>query len=110
MDLFPVSLNKGDDRTLSVSWSDGSKSALNVRRLRLSCPCASCVDEWTGEKRLKDEHVPQDIRPLRLETVGRYALRVYWSDGHDTGIYPFRKLQTLDDNVDGSETSTGDGS
>ncbi len=36
--------------------------------------------------------VTPDIRPLRLALVGAYGLRVYWSDGHATGIYTFEKL------------------
>lgn len=106
---YPVGLKKEDPHTLSVTWNDGESSAYNVRHLRLSCPCASCVDEWTGEKRLKEADVPQDVRPLRMETIGRYALRIFWSDGHDTGIYPFRKLRTLRDPSDGPDTAKSDG-
>ena len=39
--------------------------------------------------------VPEDVHPLKLETVGRYALQIDWSDGHSTGIYPFRRLREL---------------
>jgi DUF971 family protein len=39
--------------------------------------------------------VPQDVHPIRLESVGNYALKVRWSDGHDTGIYTYRRLLDL---------------
>jgi DUF971 family protein len=31
-----------------------------------------------------------------VESVGRYALRVRFADGHDTGIYSFELLRELD--------------
>ena len=36
--------------------------------------------------------------PLKLQKadlVGRYALQMYWSDGHSTGIYTFDYLRDL---------------
>jgi DUF971 family protein len=39
--------------------------------------------------------VPADVHPLRIESVGRYALQITWSDGHASGIYPFRRLRDL---------------
>jgi len=39
--------------------------------------------------------VPADVHPLRIEPVGRYAIQIAWSDGHDTGIYPYRRLREL---------------
>ena len=66
-----------------------------VRELRLQCPCALCVDEWTREKKVKGETIAADIRPTSIETVGRYALKIDWSDGHNTGIYPFDSLRKI---------------
>ena len=40
--------------------------------------------------------MPDDVRPARIEPVGRYAIQIHWSDGHETGIYPFRRLRELD--------------
>ena len=61
----------------------------------MRCPCAGCVDEWTGRRVLKSEDVSEDISPSSLEVVGRYALRVHWSDGHSHGIYTFESLRNL---------------
>ena len=33
--------------------------------------------------------------PIKADYVGNYALRITWSDGHDTGIYAFRFLREL---------------
>ncbi len=92
----PEGLRQADPRTLEITWQDGVTSRFDVRDLRLACACASCVDEWTGEARLDPESVPSDVHPLRIETVGRYAIQIEWSDGHATGIYPFRRLRALD--------------
>ena len=47
------------------------------------------------------DRVPDDVRPLRIEGVGRYALQIAWSDGHDSGIYPFRRLRALAEGGEG---------
>ena len=39
--------------------------------------------------------VPEDIMPHAIRYVGRYALRFDWSDGHETGIYPWDLLRRL---------------
>ncbi|MCB0404181.1 MAG: DUF971 domain-containing protein [Bdellovibrionales bacterium] len=93
--VFPVELNKLDEHHLGIQWNDGHRSTYPVRKLRLECRCASCVDEWTREKLLKEENVPVDIRPVRIDSVGRYALAFKWSDGHDAGIYTFDQLRSL---------------
>ena len=91
----PVQLHQKGPQTLGISWSDGVESEYAVRDLRLNCRCAHCVDEWTAEKRLDPATVPMDVRPKKIEPVGRYAIRFVWSDGHDTGIYTFDLLRKL---------------
>ena len=39
--------------------------------------------------------VPEDVHPVRIQTVGRYAIQIEWSDGHGSGIYPFARLREL---------------
>lgn len=93
--LFPVELKQLGAKNLGIVWNDGHNSLFNVRKLRLACRCANCIDEWTREKILKDESVPDDIKPVRIEPVGRYAFKFDWTDGHNTGIYTFDVLRKL---------------
>jgi DUF971 family protein len=93
--LAPRRLFQAGERTLGVEWNDGHASRYEVRDLRLACPCAHCVQEWTGEVVLDPATIPQDVHPLDLEQVGNYGLKIRWSDGHDTGIYAWDRLRSF---------------
>ena len=91
----PQKLEPDGKTGLKVLWDDGKESTYNYRDLRLACPCAACVDEFTGEKRLDPASVPADVHALTTGTIGRYALNFRWSDGHDSGIYTYARLRAL---------------
>jgi ATP-binding protein involved in chromosome partitioning len=91
----PTEIAQRGPRALAIRWSDGSETVLDVRALRLACGCAECVDEWSGADRLDPASVPEDVHPVRIQTVGRYAIQIEWSDGHSSGIYPFRRLREI---------------
>lgn len=63
-----------------------------ARGLRLACACAACVEEMTGRALLDPGRVGDDVYALALRLVGAYAVHVSWSDGHDSGIYPWERL------------------
>ena len=106
--LVPHAIRRQDDG-LVIVWDEGAEGKLlEARALRLSCPCAGCHDEMTGVPLLDPEQVPEDIRPVSLELVGTYGLRVTWSDGHDTGIYTFEALRRVSRPSESSE-ERGDG-
>jgi DUF971 family protein len=84
-----------DGRTLGILWTDDQAQKFDVVALRRSCPCATCIDEWTHERRLKPEDVADSVRPVRIESVGQYAMSVHFSDGHRTGIYTFPMLRKM---------------
>ncbi len=95
--ITPAQIRQAGSRELSIRWADGAESLYDVRDLRLACSCAHCVDEWSGAGRLDPASVPADVRPQKIEAVGRYALQIEWSDGHNTGIYPYERLRALAD-------------
>jgi DUF971 family protein len=49
----------------------------------------------TGRSLLIPAAVPPDIRPLAVSLVGGYAIRIDWSDGHNTGLYTYDHLLAL---------------
>ena len=88
---------RGD--ALHVAWADGRASKFWLKLLRERCPCAGCVDEWSGQRTLDPAKVPADIKPVAMQEVGRYALQITWSDGHSTGIYSYDLLSKLHDEL-----------
>lgn len=96
--IEPTEIIEENDAEISIKWSDEKESKYNAIELRRACPCASCIDEWTGEKRLKDESVSSEINFSHISIVGRYALNFHFSDGHETGIFSFKFLRDLSDN------------
>jgi DUF971 family protein len=80
---------------IGVVWQDGHESYFGGHALRCACACATCVDEMSGEKLLRDDRVPGDVQALEILPVGNYGVSIRWSDGHDTGIYTFERLRAL---------------
>lgn len=92
---MPLEVGRANQYDVKVKWQDGHVSVYPARELRLACPCAGCVDEVTGQRRLTAKAVPEDVKPLKVELVGRYAISITWSDRHRTGIYAFDYLRKL---------------
>ena len=93
--IEPREIEQEGDARLRVTWADGRSCRYLAPALRRACPCAQCVNEWTGERMLRPESVPDDLTIADVDLVGRYALTFRWSDGHQTGIYSFRYLREL---------------
>jgi DUF971 family protein len=93
--IRPVNLTPFPNGEIGIVWNDGHESFYKGRDLRCSCPCATCVNELTGEKMLQDETVAADIRPRTFRPVGNYGVSIEWTDSHDTGIYTFKRLREL---------------
>jgi len=93
----PTDLAFDSDGNLLVRWDDGRESKFAPRWLRARCPCAECVEEWSGRRVVGEEQVKQDVRPRGMNEVGRYAMQVQWSDGHSTGIYSWDYLLKIRD-------------
>jgi DUF971 family protein len=86
------------NNSLGIIWSDGHESAYPYRYLRGKCPCATCEEEApVPEQAVGGLPIlgQKPLHPERAELVGRYALQIYWSDGHSSGIYSFPYLRSL---------------
>lgn len=97
--LEPVRYTTFPSGELAIVWEDGHETYLGGYALRCACTCAQCVEEMTGKALLDRASVPRDVRPVEIHPVGRYGLGIRFSDGHDTGIYAFRRLRALDPDV-----------
>lgn len=93
--IEPIEIVEETDSQLLIKWSDGKENTYNAAYLRKSCPCAGCINEWTGEKIFKPDLVADDLSFSAISIVGRYALNFHFSDGHETGIYSFQYLRNL---------------
>ncbi len=89
---------KMTDVGVQIAWDDGRTCTYPYRYLRLQCACAACVEEMTGRPILNISTVPADIIAAEYLEVGRYALQFLWTDGHESGIYPYEMLLRLADN------------
>jgi DUF971 family protein len=99
MPLIPVKIKiaAGND-TLAVEWSDGHASVYPYAYLRDRCPCAMCTDKHAGPASPVTPLPMFGKRRLALqkaELVGRYAVQLFWNDGHASGIYSFEYLREL---------------
>ena len=86
---------QADPWTLAIEWSDGRRSQWRLALLRRRCPCAECIDEWTGAPKLRPESVDENIQAESVDSVGRYALAIKFTDGHSSGIYSYDLLRKL---------------
>ena len=91
----PVQIIEESDSEVSIKWSDDSESKFTAAQLRRACPCAGCINEWTGEKMLDPAKIADDLTFKKISIVGRYALNFQFSDAHETGIFSFKYLKEL---------------
>lgn len=81
---------------------------LAAHELRDNCPCASCK----GEEVLLHKYEPvnkqsvqeQGYQLEKAEPVGSYALKLFWKDEHDTGIYSWEYLRKIASNKSNQKT------
>lgn len=92
---IPTSIQKKSETEMSIAWNTGVTTVVTFFELRFQCRCAECVDEWTRKRRLTRDRVRPDVKPVRVEAVGRYAIQIDWNDGHRTGIYPYSLLYEI---------------
>ena len=93
--IEPIQIVEESESEISIKWSDDADTRYSAVQLRRACPCAGCVNEWTGEKMLDAASIPEDLSITSTSIVGRYALNFHFSDDHDTGIYSFKYLRDL---------------
>ncbi|MEO6928756.1 MAG: DUF971 domain-containing protein [Casimicrobiaceae bacterium] len=87
-----VTLHKAS-RVLEMTFDDGNTFRLPCEYLRVYSPSAEVRGHGPGQEILQVGK--RDVAITALETVGHYALRPAFSDGHDTGIFSWDYLYDL---------------
>jgi DUF971 family protein len=77
-----------------IEFEDGASGTVAYKRLREESPSAEVRGHGSGPKPPQPP-VPDDISVLGAEPVGRYAVRIRFSDGHDSGLYTWKFLREL---------------
>jgi len=109
----PVHMDLKKGRGLPVQWADGATSYYPIAYLRKMSPSADT-------RGLREEQARNPLAVLPASTfqtdgpiiardaqlVGNYAIRIIFSDGHDTGIFSWQYLREIDPRNDqGSSAS-----
>ena len=82
-----------DKRILTVSFDDGKSFTIPAELLRVLSPSAE-VQGHSPEQRVTVAG-KRNVGIARLEPVGNYAVRIVFTDGHDTGLYVWEYLREL---------------
>ena len=89
--ISPTEINyHRKSRLLEVAFGDDERFQLTAEFLRVYSPSAEVRGHGPGQEVLQigKENVSID----RIEPVGNYAVRLYFDDGHDTGLYSWEEL------------------
>ncbi len=83
-------------RVLEVRYADGTRYELPCEYLRVYSPSAEVRGHSGGEPMLIGGK--REVSVSAVDPVGRYAVRLRFSDGHDTGLYSWPALRELGEN------------
>jgi DUF971 family protein len=86
------------DKVLRVSFDDGYEGEIPFELLRVKSPSAETRGH--GGETPPPPAGKKDIGVTSATHVGRYAVRIEFSDGHDTGLYTWALLKDLAQNAD----------
>ncbi len=78
-------------RVLEIAFGDDERFRLTAEFLRVHSPSAEVRGHGPGQDVLQigKENVGID----RIEPVGNYAIRLFFDDGHDTGLYSWEEFR-----------------
>ncbi len=79
---------------LRIEFDDGQTGVIAYPALRRASPSAEVRGHGSAPPPPQPP-VPEDIQVIAAEPVGRYAVRIRFSDGHSTGLYTWSLLRAL---------------
>jgi len=87
-------------RILEIAFDDGSRYSLPCEYLRVFSPSAEVRGHGPGQEVLQVGK--RDVEIKEIEPVGNYAVKLGFSDGHDTGLYSWEYLHELGEKQESS--------
>ena len=90
--LDSIHLKRGD-KTLELRYKNGESFSLPFEYLRVYSPSAEVKGHGKGQETL--QHGKQFVGIKEIESVGNYAIQLFFDDGHDSGIYSWEYLYEL---------------
>lgn len=87
-------------RLLEIAFDDGKRYSLPCEYLRVFSPSAEVRGHGPGQEVLQVGKRNVDIK--EIEPVGVYAVKLVFSDGHDTGLYSWEYLYELGEKQESS--------
>lgn len=102
MTIRPLDIDLKRASALTIRWSDGRVSVYPIALLRRQSPSADSQQQREALAANPLTVLPASadggagLTAVDLELVGNYALRIRFSDGHDTGLYTWAYLRELD--------------
>jgi DUF971 family protein len=80
-------------RVLEVAFEDGARFDLPFEYLRTHSPSAEVKGHGPGQEVLVLGK--QEVGIRAIEPVGQYAVKLVFSDGHDSGLFSWKYLREL---------------
>lgn len=80
-------------RKLELTFDDGTHGLLSCEFLRVYSPSAEVRGHGAGQETLQTGK--EEVNIVDIAPVGNYAVRLIFSDGHDTGLYSWDYLYDL---------------
>jgi DUF971 family protein len=85
-------------RLLEIKFDNNTECMLSCEFLRVYSPSAEVKGHGPGQETLQIGK--DDVNITAIEPVGNYAVKLVFSDGHDTGLYSWDYLYHLGENYE----------
>ncbi len=96
----PRQIDLEKTRGLTVTWAEGTSTFFPIAYLRKMSPSADMREMRHAMKTnplavLPSNAPTRDVTATGASLVGNYAIRITFSDGHDTGLYSWEYLREI---------------
>ena len=89
---FITDIKQKDNFSFVITWNDGVVCHYRLSDLQKKCPCAGCQ-----ENKLSSQ-INENVKAVRIISIGRYALRIEFTSGCSAGIYSYDLLRSFINN------------